>query len=600
MTNEVNKINYNSTYIYALGGLEEIGKNTYVIEHKDTLLLVDAGIKFTNDLQLGFDGLIANYNVLIEKQKKIKALIITHGHEDHIGGIVHILKKVSIPKIIAPVLSTKLIEKKLNEHKNSTKPEIIPYSDDDSFEFGEIKVDFFRVCHSIPDSFAVAFSTPNGNIVETGDFRFDFATSGDQTDLYKLMKIATRGVDLLLCESTSSEVPGFSESEKYIIKNIEDYIKSAKGRVFVSTFASNLSRIESIIAMGINLNRKVAILGKSMEANVKISRCLGYLKASDFDFIQAKDISNYPDNEILVILTGSQGEENAALNVMATQKHSKISLKPSDTIILSSNPIPGNYAAVEEMINKLYKLGVTVYENSPDKKIHASGHATRSEQQLMIQSIGAKYIMPIHGEYKMLKTLKKNAMDLGYDPNNIIIVKNGDVVELLNHTVRTTDIHYNSSPMYINGHDINENSYDLLQERNVLSSDGIIKLMICYSEKKKSVINVTMLTRGCFYAKDFSNLVHKITSTLKFEISKELANQNFDFEKLEKISIEIVKPIVWRWIKKNPILVINFLNYDQLCDLSNNKDYFIKNDNSTNTSVCDIDENKEREEYYGE
>lgn len=599
MSNLIDKTNKTPTYIYALGGLEEIGKNTYVIEHGDDLLLIDAGIKFANDMQLGFDGLIANYNVLIEKQKKIKALIITHGHEDHIGGIVHILKKVSIPKIIAPVLSTKLIEKKLNEHKNIQKPEIIPYLDDDKFQFGQIEVDFFRVCHSIPDSFAVAFHTPNGNIVETGDFRFDFATSSDQTDLYKLMKIASRGIDLLLCESTSSEVPGFSESEKYIIKNIEDYIKQAKGRVFVSTFASNLSRIESIIAMGINLNRKVAILGKSMEANVKISRRLGYLKASDLDFIQAKDIANFPDNEILVILTGSQGEENAALNVMASQKHSKITLKPSDTIILSSNPIPGNFAAVEEMINNLYKLGVTVYENSPEKKIHASGHATRSEQQLMIQSIGAKYIMPIHGEYKMLKTLKKNAMDLGYDPNNIIIAKNGDVVQLLDHVVTLTNIHHNASPMFINGHDINENCYELLQERNTLSSEGIIKLLVIFSENKKSVVNVTMLTRGSFYAKDFSSLVHKITSTLKHEISKEISNGNLDFKKLEEISISIAKPIIWRWIKKNPIFVINFLNFDNLINLSKNNDFFIQKQEKIST-INDLEENNEGEEYYGE
>ncbi|MBU3830834.1 MAG: ribonuclease J [Candidatus Ureaplasma intestinipullorum] len=599
MENNKNKHNKTPTYIYALGGLEEIGKNTYVVEHGNDLVLVDAGIKFANDLLLGFDGLIANYSVLVEKQDKIKALIITHGHEDHIGGIVHILKKVKIPKIIAPVLSTKLIEKKLNEHKNIFKPEIIPYLDDDEFKFGEIEVDFFRVCHSIPDSFAVAFKTPNGNIVETGDFRFDFATSSDQTNLFKLMQIASRGIDLLLCESTSSEVPGFSESEKYIIKNIEDYIKEAKGRVFVSTFASNLSRIESIIAMGINLNRKVAILGKSMEANVKISRRLGYLKASDLDFIQAKDIVNYPDNEVLVILTGSQGEENAALNVMASQKHSKISLKPTDTIILSSNPIPGNFAAVEQMTNNLYKLGVTVIENSPEKKIHASGHATRSEQQLMIQSIGAKYVMPIHGEYKMLKTLKKNTMDLGYAPENIIIAKNGDVVQLLDHEVTLTDIHYNATPMFINGHDINENSYDLLQERNTLSSDGIVRILIVYSQKQKSIINVTLLTRGSFYAKDFSSLVHKITSTLKHEISKELNNENFDFKNLEEIVIGIAKPMIWRWIKKNPIFVIDFQNFDNLEKLSNNKDYFIKKQN-TAPIINNLEENIDDGEYYGE
>ncbi len=595
----VNKNNV-PTYIYALGGLEEIGKNTYVVEHDNDLVIVDAGIKFANDLLLGVDGLIANYLPLIEKQKKIRALVITHGHEDHIGGIVYILKKIKIPKIIAPQLTVKLIEKKLNEHKNINKPEIIPYTDNDQFELGNIKIDFFRVCHSIPDSFAIVFNTPNGNIVETGDFRFDFATSGDQTDLHKLMQISSRGIDLLLCESTSSEVPGFSESEKYIIKNIEDYIKESKGRVFVSTFASNLSRIESIIAMGINLNRKIVILGKSMESNVKISRKLGYLKASDTDFIQPKDINQYPDNQILVILTGSQGEENAALNVMASQKHSKISLKPSDTVILSSNPIPGNYASVEQMINNLYKLGVTVHENSPEKKIHASGHATRSEQQLMIQSVGAKYIMPIHGEYKMLKTLKKNAIDLGYDDKNILIVKNGDVVQMLNHEVSITNLQYNANPMYINGNDINENSNELLKERNVLSADGIIKLIFLYSKTKKTVINVSMLTRGSFYAKDFTHLVHKITSMLKTEITKELSNNNFNIENLKNISIDLIKPIIWKWIKKNPIFAIKFIEYDYLSDLQKQSDYIVKKETSTVT-LDELEKELTKEgEYYGE
>lgn len=571
--------NKKPTYIYALGGLEEIGKNTYVVEYDDNIIVVDAGIKFANDTLLGVDGMIANYSSLLERQDKIKALVITHGHEDHIGAIVHILKKINIPKIIAPQLSIKLIEKKMSEYKGIHTPELITYADDDSFTFGDIKIDFFRVCHSIPDSFAVAFQTPNGNIVETGDFRFDFATEGDQTDLYRLMQISRRGVDVLLCESTSAEVPGFSESEKYIIKNIEDYIKNAKGRVFVSTFASNLSRIESIVAMAINRNRKVAILGKSMEANVKISRKLGYLKAKDSDFIQAKDIGTLPDDEVLVILTGSQGEENAALNVMASQKHSKVSLKPTDTIILSSNPIPGNYAQVEEMINKLYKLGVTVFENHPDKKIHASGHATRSEQQLMIKSIDPKYIVPIHGEYKMLRTLKKNAMDLGYDKDNIIIVKNGEVLQLLDHTLTTTSMTYEASPMYLNGHEINSDSSGLLRDRNTLSAEGIMDVLVTYSKDKQQISSVNVIIRGSFFAKESTTLVHKITSTVKSELTNLIKeNNNYTEKDMFQIVYDNTKQLVWKWKRKNPIIIVEFYNLDEISQLIKDNKYYEVND----------------------
>ncbi|MDE7221873.1 MAG: ribonuclease J, partial [Ureaplasma sp.] len=504
-----NKMDLNSTYIYALGGLDEIGKNSYVIEDNDSLVIVDAGIKFTNEMYSGFNGMIANYESLLEKKDKIKALIITHGHEDHIGAIPHLLCQLPIKKIIAPTLPVELIKKRLSEHKDIEPIEMLPYSDDSIFQLGSIKVDFLRVCHSIPDSFAVVFETPNGKIVESGDFRFDFATDGDQTNLTKMMEIGMRNIDVLLCESTSSEVPGFSESEKYIIKNIEDYIKAAPGRVFVSTFSSNLSRIEEIIVIAINLNKKVAIMGKSMEANVKISRRLGYLKAKDNDFIQAKDVKNYPDNEVLVILTGSQGEPTAALNMMAQGKHSKISLKPSDTVILSSNPIPGNFAQVESLINNLYRHGVTVRENHPDKKIHSSGHATRSEQQLLIRGINSRYLVPIHGEYKMLKTLKKNATDLGYKEEDIIIVRNGDVLELkdkkLTHLVGARKAY---EPVLVNGMEVSAYTKQLLNERNQLSNDGIVNVVLQYSSKNNKVYDTTISTRGCFYASDNIQLLN--------------------------------------------------------------------------------------------
>ena len=583
------------TYIYALGGLEEIGKNTYVIEHGDSLVVVDIGIKFANSTLLGIDGMFANYDVLQKKQDKLKALVITHGHEDHIGAVVHLLRKLNVPKIIAPKLPVELIKKKISEHKDIKLPEIIGYDDDCVFQVGDIKIDFLRVCHSIPDSFSVCFETPNGKIVETGDFRFDFATDGDQTDLFKLMEIGNRKIDVLLCESTSSEVPGFSESEKYIIQNIIDYIKAAKGRVFVSTFASNLSRIEAIIVEGINLGKKIAIIGKSMEANVKISRRLGYLKTKDSDFISPKDIQNMPDNEVIVILTGSQGEPNAALNVMAQGKHSKVSLKPGDTIILSSNPIPGNYAQVEDMINALYKLGVIVHENHPDKKIHASGHATRSEQQLMLKGVNAKYLVPIHGEYKMLKTLKRNAVDVGYDPENIVIVRNGDVLELNDHVLTLSNIRHAYEPIYINGHEVNSKTKELLHERNQISSEGILNVVVLYSQLRGLVLNPTISTRGCFYAKDSPQLVHKLSYSIKHNLLglvKE--SKDLDHDVLLKMmtskTIEIAKQIIWRAKKKNPIIRCEFINMDEIRQHIKNKNFILPSAEPATFNLNDLNE----------
>lgn len=594
-----NKMDLNSTYIYALGGLDEIGKNSYVIEDNDSLVIVDAGIKFTNETYSGFNGMIANYESLLEKKDKIKALVITHGHEDHIGAIPHLLRQLPIKKIIAPALPVELIKKRLSEHKDIEPVEMLSYSDDSMFQLGSIKIDFLRVCHSIPDAFAVVFETPNGKIVESGDFRFDFATDGDQTNLAKMMQIGMRGIDVLLCESTSSEVPGFSESEKYIIKNIEDYIKAAPGRVFVSTFSSNLSRIEEIIVIAINLNKKVAIMGKSMEANVKISRKLGYLKAKDSDFIQSKDIKNYSDNEILVILTGSQGEPTAALNMMAQGKHSKISLKPNDTVILSSNPIPGNFAQVETLINNLYRHGVIVRENHPDKKIHSSGHATRSEQQLLIRGINSRYLVPIHGEYKMLKTLKKNATDLGYDEKDIIIVRNGDVLQLkdkkLTHLVGVRKAY---EPVLVNGVEVSAHTKQLLSERNQLSNDGIVNVVLQYSIKNSKVYDTTISTRGCFYASDNIQLLNRLLGSIKKEFNSSIKMDNFQFtdssiNEIRKKLFEIVKASIWRIKKKNPIICFDFVNIDEVKDLVNNNK-FISID--TKNDISKIMNEPEKEE----
>ncbi|MCV3753804.1 ribonuclease J [Ureaplasma zalophigenitalium] len=567
----MNQTKQTPTYLFALGGLDEVGKNTYIIEHDDEILIIDCGIKFANAKMPGFDGLVANYDYLIQNAHKIHSLVITHGHEDHIGGIPHLLRRVNIKKIYAPPLAVKLIERRLQENKDIKPPQIVSFLDDDRFSSKHFKVDYFRVCHSIPDSFGIVIDTPNGIVVETGDYRFDFATAGDQTNLHKIAEVAKRGVAVLMSESTSAEIPGFSESELYIIQNIYDYIKKAKHRVFISTFASNLGRVEQIIAIAVSMKRKIVIAGKSMEANVKTSRRLNYLNIDDRSFVSIKEIDNYKDEEICVILTGSQGEEHAALNVMANGEHSRITLKPTDTIILSSNPIPGNYMQVEKMINKLYRLGVTVYENSGDKKIHSSGHATRSEQQLMIQAVSPDYIFPIHGEHKMLKGIKQNAIDLGFDPEKIIVATNGERLMLLNGVLSATNEFIDATPNYINGADVSSRFNELLTQRNILSSDGVVNLVVCIN-KNKVTTNPTISTRGCFFAKESVNLVNKLTNTIK-EKTNALLAKNESLENIRQELIKEVKSIVWIWRKKNPLIDINLINNDIFVKKIKNRNY---------------------------
>lgn len=313
--------NKEPTKIFALGGLEEIGKNMYGIEYKDDLIIIDCGIKFADNELLGIDGIIANFTYLHENAHKIKAVFITHGHEDHIGGIPYLLKEFNIPVIYAPKMASEFILRKLQEHKDAKPTKIEVYTDDTVVKTKHFKIDFYRVNHSIPDSFGICVQTPNGNIVESGDFRFDFQAKGEEFNLQKVAEIASRKVALFLSETTNAEIPGFSSSEENIYANINKIIKEAIGRVILTTFASNTTRINKVIEIALSLGRKICLLGKSMEANVAISRKVGYINMSDTDLVSSRDIKKYPDENIMILCTGSQGEELAALNMMARGKH---------------------------------------------------------------------------------------------------------------------------------------------------------------------------------------------------------------------------------------------------------------------------------------
>ncbi|MDE7099621.1 MAG: ribonuclease J, partial [Malacoplasma sp.] len=533
----------NTTYIFAVGGLDEVGKNSYAVEYNEETIMVDYGIKFASSDLLGINGIIANTAYFVENKRPIDMLLITHGHEDHIGGIPYLLQTTEVKKICAPVLATELIKRRLSEFKNlKYNPEIIPYEDNSVFKTKYFEIDFFRVCHSIPDSFGMCIKTPDGRIVSAGDYRYDFGKDTDDTNIHKLVEMSNRGIDVFLSESTNSDQPGFSISEDNIINNVETLIKNAKGRTFVATFASNLGRIEKIIERAIKLGRRVCIMGRSMESNIKTSKKLGYLKISETDFISAKEVASCKDNQVLIVLTGSQGEEMAALNQMAEGKYQKLSLKNTDTIIMSSNPIPGNFKSVETLVNKLYKQGVVLYTNSPNFRIHSSGHATIQELQMMFKILKPKYLIPIHGESKMLSAMKRNAKAIGIDPNNVFVLTNGLKVELKNHILNHTNNRIDAAPIYIDKKVASKSTTDLINKRKLLSEEGIFNVIVMVDFQAKKVLKNPMLTtRGCFFAKDSSSLISKISFSIKDEVEKALNQGETSKQKITDLINKTVK-----------------------------------------------------------
>jgi len=541
--------------VFALGGLLEVGKNMYCVEYDNEIIIIDAGILFPEQDMFGIDYIIPDYSYLIMNQHKIKGLFITHGHEDHIGGIPYLLKQVTIPKIYAHGLSVELIKKKLEDHPD-IKANIYEFNELEKIKFDNLSVSFFRVAHSIPDAFGLVISTPYGDIVTTGDFKLDLTPVGKDADYQKICFLGQKGVLLLMSDSTNAKVKELSTSEKLVADNIKDLFREIKGRIIVATFASNITRINQIIESSIENGRKVMVIGRSMEAVCDIGRDIGYIKAGDEHFVTEKDVI---DDNLTILSTGSQGEPLSALSRIAQGNHKQIKIKEGDTVIFSSSAIPGNQTEIDYVINLLSKQGANVIMQSSFNDVHASGHASSAEEKLMLKLLRPKYFMPVHGEYYMLKTHAKSAMDAGMKKENIFILENGKVLCINQDGAKVLSQKVPAKDILIDGTDIGGINTAVINERKVLAQTGMVSAVLTLNKNGIAVVKPTVISKGYLFAKENEEIFEKLEAYIYTYFMENAVLEN------DKDALETTKTKIGEYIfeisRKKPTLylVLNYL-----------------------------------------
>ena len=549
------------TLVFALGGLGEVGKNMYCIEHKDSIFIIDSGVKFPEADLLGIDYVIPDYTYLSRNQYKIKALFITHGHEDHIGGISFLLKKINVPLIYAPKLARALMREKLKDAKMDNQISKIVEFDEDTkpIKFGEVEIDFVTMTHSTPDSFGIRFKTPNGVIFTTGDFKVDLTPVSQNIDLTKLAEIGKEGVDLLLADSTNAEASGHTVSESDVVTSIDKVFEETPGRLIIATFSSNLYRIQQLVETAVRYKRKIVVFGRSMEQAINIGRECGYILAPDNYFISAEAMKTVPHINQVVLCTGSQGEPMAALSRIALDLHKTFKIYPGDTVVFSSNPIPGNQASVNKVINNLIRKGATVLTNTVFKDLHASGHAQQEELKLIQKLVKPKFFMPVHGEYRMLKIHSELAYRCGLEKEHAFVLRNGDVLRMNDGKVyqfgkvETDDI-------FIDGNDISGLSTAVIKDRSILASDGIIACMVSLNSRDNSLDCLPqIINRGFIFEVEGTKVKDEAIQLVNDELTKLLVNK-VTFSDIKNTIRNTLSKFVFDKTHRSPMIIPVVLN----------------------------------------
>lgn len=542
------------TKIIVLGGLGEVGKNMYCVMHKDAIVIIDAGVSFPESELMGIDYVLPDFTFLKENESKIKALLITHGHEDHIGGIPFLLQSINIPAIYAPNHAKELIAVKLQD-KNIRYDNLFVYTEETRLKFKEIEVEFFRITHSIPDSHGISIKTPDGRIVTTGDYKFDLTPIGPMANLYKMACLGNEGVDLLIGDSTNALNEGFSNSESVVDETLGEMFEKCKtNRIIIATFASNIYRVKHIFETCYKHNRKICIFGRSMENNINISLNAGYIDHKEL-LISPEEANNLKPGEVTILCTGSQGEPLAALSRISNGTHKQIKLRPDDIVIFSSSAIPGNALSIAKTINKLYLKGVKVYTNSTLTDLHTSGHANEEEIKLMIRLIKPKYLMPFHGDYRMLKKQADIGINCGIPKENTFILKNGDSLVLKDHVI-TRGESMPGADIYVDGNRIGQVGSAVLKDRKIMANDGILVVIINTDMKKRELlIKPNITTRGFILVNENEELIHQIENKAEEIIQSDLKDPRMNFTTLKTDITEKLYPYIYDLTGRKPIIL---------------------------------------------
>jgi ribonuclease J len=490
-----------------LGGLGEVGKNMMVVEYGDDLIVIDVGVMFPDDEMFGVDLVIPDTSYLADKKQRIRGILITHGHEDHVGGLPYILPMLDFPPIYATRLTQGLITVKLKEHRLLDKTTISTVTPGDTVKLGKCVAEFFRVNHSIPDAVGIVLHTPIGTVVHTGDYKFDYTPiDGKPADFGMLARIGNEGVLVMMGDSTRIETPGYTPSERVINDSFDKIFANAPGRILVATFASLISRVQQVIDAAVRYDRFVALTGRSMVNNVQMAIELGYLNVPKGTLIRIEDINKFHPEQIVIVCTGSQGEPTSALTRIANQDHRLVRIQPGDTVILSATPVPGNEKMVSRTINNLFRQGAEVYYQGISN-VHVSGHAAQEELKLMLNLIRPKFFVPVHGEYRQLLLHTKLAHSLGIPEDHIVIAEDGDIIEVTPDSIHIAG-HTASGNVFVDGLSVGDVGQIVLRDRKVLSQDGILMAVLTVDkETGQPIAGPDIVSRGFVYMRDAEELL---------------------------------------------------------------------------------------------
>ncbi len=549
-------MNNDKLMIFALGGVAEIGKNMYVVQYANDIVVIDAGLKFPEEDMLGIDIVIPDITYLTENRDKVRGIVLTHGHEDHIGGLPYVLRNLNVP-VYGTKLTLGLVENKLKEAGLLGDTKRILIHADSEIQLGStMKASFFRTNHSIPDSVGVCIETPEGNVVHTGDFKFDHTPVNDQfADLHRMGEIGKNGVLALLSDSTNAEKPGFTPSEKNVGIVLDDIFRKAEQRVVVATFASNVHRIQQVIDAAFSTGRKVTIIGRSMVNVVSIASELGYLNVPEGILIEPEEVNKMAADRVVILCTGSQGEPMSALTRMARSTHRKVDILPGDTVIIAATPVPGNEKYVGRTIDELFRLGAEVIYSGSNSGVHVSGHGSQEELKLMLNLMRPKYFIPIHGEYRMLRKHSLLGQSVGVEPENIFLLDIGDVVEIQGGAARKAG-KVPAGNVLIDGLGVGDVGNIVLRDRKLLSQDGILVVVVTLSKQDGSIVSgPDIISRGFVYVRESEGLLDEANRIVSSTLEKLMSENVNEWASLKTSVKDSLGRFLYEQTRRRPMIL---------------------------------------------